>query len=235
MQSSDKHYNPAILKRLQVIAGQGDWQGLSSYLTGLSNAQFRTAGYMLGERIVPSLQEADAWAMIQHLTSLNSKAFLVTMLKAVVEGIKGERLHLHSNGCKAFLDGIKGNRIDVSKTLQVLLPEMSRPEDVVWLFRKLGVDDGEARIPYLVRTPTTPAAYELYCTLRHVEHNRPLLVRVARFLVSSDKPSAYNLASLLCTYYGLDEVKGTFALRVQPYQLARIESSYDAFCEIMKF
>jgi hypothetical protein len=42
---------------------------------------------------------------------------------------------------------------------------------------------------------------------------------------------SFNLASLIKAYFGLDELKGTFSLRLKPYELARIESSYKAFCD----
>ena len=79
----DKHYNPAISRCLQNFAEQRDWQGLLLYLDGLSNAQFRTAGYMLGERTIPELDESDMWTLISSLVAHNAKAFLVTMMKAV--------------------------------------------------------------------------------------------------------------------------------------------------------
>ena len=43
----------------------------------------------------------------------------------------------------------------------------------------------------------------------------------------------FNLASLLKAYYGLDALKGTFSLNIQPYQLARLSADYRAFCQAM--
>jgi hypothetical protein len=42
------------------------------------------------------------------------------------------------------------------------------------------------------------------------------------------------MASLLRLSFGLEEVRGTFSLSLEPYQLARIEQSYDAFLQTMK-
>lgn len=232
--SNDKHYEPGIYRRLQGLTAQKDWEGLKNYLTGLSNAQFRTAGYMLGERIVPELAEANTWELVGELVVFQPKAFLVTMLKAIAEGLRKGRLHLHSVGCKEFLTLVGRNVTDTQKTLLWLLPEAGRAEDIGWLFRKTGVEEGEPRIPYLLRTPTFASAYALFQTLRHAEHDRALLVRTARLLMKRGDGLAFNLASLLRTYYGLEEVAGTFSLRVEPYQLARIESSFDAFCEVMR-
>lgn len=42
------------------------------------------------------------------------------------------------------------------------------------------------------------------------------------------------MASLIREYFGLDEVKGTFSLRLRPYQLSHIETSYESFLDIMR-
>lgn len=232
--SNDKHYNPAIYARLQNLAAEHDWQGIFLYLSTLSNAHFRTAGYILGERVFPSLPETDAWAMTTALVSYDAKAFLGTMLKAVNKGFIDCKFHLHSNGAKTFLNSILSRPVDVQKTLLGLLPVMEKPEDILWLFRKLEVEEGEPRIPYLIRTHTMAAGYVLFRTTKYVEHDRVLLVRVVRFLMKQGDGFPFNLASLFKTYYGLDEVKGTFSLRIEPYQLARLDTSYEAFCLAMQ-
>ncbi|MBP5381375.1 MAG: hypothetical protein J6Y39_06590, partial [Bacteroidaceae bacterium] len=169
--------------RLQSFVAQRDWQGIVVYIGTLSNAQFRTAGYILGERIVGELAEKDAWALILELVRYDAKAFLVTMLKAISKKFNEKVYRLHSEGAKAFFDCVKGNALDTQKTLLNLLPVMESPEDIQWLFRRLEVEEGEARVPYLVRTQTMAAAYALFRTLKFADHDHDLLVRVAYFLM----------------------------------------------------
>ena len=231
----DKHYNPAISRCLQTYAASRDWQGLLVYLQGCSNAQFRTAGYMLAERILPSLAEPDVWELTSTLVSYNSRAFLVTLLKAIAVRLSDDTLQLHSEGCCNFLHQVASNPLDVQKTLLQLLPVIASPHDIQWLFRQVGIEEGEPQVPYLMRTATLPAAYALFHTLHRAEHNRSLLLRVTYMLMKRGDGVGFNLASLLRTYYGLEEVKGTFSLQIQPYQLARIANSYDAFRQLMKW
>ena len=40
-------------------------------------------------------------------------------------------------------------------------------------------------------------------------------------------------ASIVKVAFGLDELSGTFSLRLQPYQISRLEQSYEAFCQSM--
>jgi hypothetical protein len=46
---------------------------------------------------------------------------------------------------------------------------------------------------------------------------------------------SFNLASLLRLSFGLEEVRGTFSLSLEPYQLSRVEQNYDAFVQVMTF
>ncbi len=211
-----------------------DWLGLAIHLDSLSNAQFRLLGNKVGEDVVPSLNEADAWLLIRTFVEHNSKAYLVTMLKAIVRGIENDTLHLCSEGGILFLKLIAKNPIDVQKTLLRLLPLQQSPDDLLWLFKTLNVEHGWPRIQYLVRCQSMPAAYVLYSSLKYVEADRALLLRIVRFLIQRGDGLSFNLASLIRTYYGLEEVKGTFSLSLQPYQLSRIETNYEAFSECMR-
>lgn len=230
----DKHYDPIILRRVEALVAEGDWQGLMTYVDGLSNAQFRTAGYILGERIMPRLNETNAWLLVMRLTEHNSKAFLVTMMKAVAVRIKQGNMQLRFAGSRAFLAMVRDNEVDRQKILTELLPVVESPEDVAWLLGKLGVEEGRERLAALLRVQTTAASYALFRTMHYIEHERPLLVRTVRFLMQRGDALGFNLASLLKTYYGLDEVTGTFSLHIEPYELARLANSYEAFRRAMQ-
>ena len=173
----DKHYNPAIYARLQQLAGQSDWQGVLSYIHTLSNAQFRTAGYMLGERIMPALGEAATWEMACVLCNDDAKAFLVTLMKTIAERIGNGELPLRSTGARAFLAQVKGNTIDRQKVAMQLLPVLALPDDIRWLMRHLDIEEGRDQLALLLRVPTKAASYALFCTLRYAEHDRPLEIR----------------------------------------------------------
>ena len=50
-----KRHNPVLERRLQAYLVAGDIQGLRSFLDKLSNQDFRTAGFLLGEKLLPKL------------------------------------------------------------------------------------------------------------------------------------------------------------------------------------
>ena len=79
---SEKHYNPAVFAKLSVLAQSDSDSLLTAWLSTLSNASFRTAGYMLGERIMQTVPVDRFWQLFRSLVAYNTRAFLVTMLKA---------------------------------------------------------------------------------------------------------------------------------------------------------
>ena len=85
----------------------------------------------------------------------------------------------------------------------------------------------------LLTIPTLAAGYTLFRTLHYVDHDIPLLTRTALYLMRRGDALGFNLASLLKAYYGLESLKGTFSLTIQPYQLARLSADYKAFCQAM--
>lgn len=217
------------------------------YVSHLSNAGRRVAGYMLGERILPALDETGAWQLTGILVETDARAFLVTMMKGMIVRLEQGTADIRSEGAQHFWNQlrsaqarlrqngqIEGMSTDVQKTLQQVLPVVKTSEDVDWLFVALGVEEGAVRLPVLVRVSTLPASYALFRTLKFVEHDRPLLVRLTWFLMKRGDGLSFNLASLLKAYYGLDEVRGTFSLHLEPFQLARLDSSYAAFAQAMR-
>lgn len=228
MASPDKHYNPLVASRLRIIADGRQWSLLPDFLEGLSNAQFRTAGYMIGEVFLPQMQSDEFWSVITLLYNYNARAFLVTCMKAATERVGDFRLP----AAEALWNKLEQNEIDATKTLQTLLPAMHDDVELArYLLNKMVGGNAEKRIAILLHIDTPAAAFLLLDAMRQVEHNRPLLVRTTYFLMKRGDSLSFNLASLFKAFFGLDEVRGTFSLNLQPYELARLETSYEAFKE----
>lgn len=232
---SDKHYNAAIHSQLRSLTTDGMGDALRAYLDGLSNSAFRTAGYVLGERI---MQECDAdvfWQLACELVDYNARAFLVTVLKAFLARRAAGAVGWHDEGFRRFATCVAKGEIDRKKTLQTLLPHVDAPDDAKLLFRSVGLVDQAEWLPYLLNCSTLPSYYLLLSSLRHVEHRPEYVRRVVVFLVKKGDSLSFNFASLLCSYFGVDDIKSTFSLTLKPYELSRLELSYDAFCQKMRF
>ena len=233
---SEKHFNPAIYSRLsQLCAGAPPYSELYAYLSSLSNAQFRTAGYLLGERVLLEMGNDEFWQLACGLVAYNTKAFLVTVLKSFAARRDAGQCDFKDAGLRRFCAGISANDIDCRKTLRFLLPLCADADEVQHLFLSLGMKDQSEWIPFLLHCSTLPSFYVLFLSLRHMEHNTDYVRKVTLFLIKQGDSLSFNLASLLKAYFGLEDVRSTFSLNVKPYELSRLELSYDAFFQAMSF
>lgn len=228
-------------RKLRSLMAEPD--ALLSYLGGLSNAQFRDAGRMLGESILVGVPGETFWSVFRTLFFSNRKAYLGTLLKALVSRIKAkgrideasvwEQVGLWNGDFSLVCANLTDT--DCKKVLLALLPLMESPGDAERLFVQCGLREPSQRIPYLLQIRTLPCAFLLLKGLRYVEHDRALLIRTCHFLMKRGDECSFNVAALVRVSFGLDEVRGTFSLSLEPYQLARVEQNYEAFCQALAF
>ncbi len=218
------------LNALSALCERGDWGAVVSYLRGLSNAQFRAAGTALGEQIMPRMDDEAFYALASQLIAYHSRAFLVTVLKAIARRPK----FIEHSGFEEICRMARGNEVEQQKITARLLPALSRPADVERLLALCGIEEPKERAAHLLKADTPAAAFALLGALRQLDHEADYLRLVVRHLMKRADDSSFNLASLLVTYFGLDDVKGTFARPIEPYQLARLASDYEAFRQALR-
>lgn len=226
----DVHYSMQLDKRIKPLVLNEVHSGLIELLNSFSHSQFRTAVYMIGERYALELSVDAFWRLFLLLVQRDAKAFLVVMLKALVQRMERDDASIEDSGFIA-LCGLM-NEVDRQKTLAFLLPNLKNDEQVRHLFDLFQLESHDW-IPYLIKVNTLPCAFVLFSSLRYIEHERDYLVRIAYYLMKRGDGLSFNLASLMKAYFGLEELKGTFSLQLKPFELARLETSYKAFCEKM--
>lgn len=220
-----------------------DPESLLRYLGGLSNAQFRRASAELGERILTEVDTDCFWSVFRALMLHDRRAYLGTLLKALSARLTSAPRSVGNGGEASGIlwDGTfaelctEMTETDRRKVLFAILPLMPSPADAERLLRLCGLHESSTWIPFLLQVRTAPCAFLLLKALRYVEHDRALLIRTCHFLMKAGDALSFNLAALLRTYFALEEVRGTFSLSLKPYQLARIEQSYDAFLQAIRF
>ena len=226
--SSDRHYSKTIEQKLLPFLQAGDSARLVSLLDTFSRSEQRTAGYMLGERLLMDCPAEVYWQTTEEMVRYDSRAYLITLMKTFLARLERGSVSL-SDAPFARL-AATFNDVERQKVAFLLLPEMHRPEQVEQLFAVLGIPKGREQMVYLVRIDTLPCLFLLLRSLRYVEHDRAEVLKVARQLMKRGTGASFNLASIMKVAFGLEELSGTFSLRLQPYQIARLEQSYEAFC-----
>ena len=233
---SEKHYAADIDSQLRRFVATGNLQQVTAYLDTLSNARFRTAGYMLCERTMQQCPSSMFWPLAVALVAYNSRAFLVTVLKAfLTRRDEVADVGINDDGFREFCCRFRDNSEDCKKILQNILPALDDHTDLRRLFSLLGMDNQAQWIPFLLKCRTLPSYFLLFNSLHFIEHDTDQLERIAYYLIRSGDSLSFNLASLMKAYFGLSHIKGTFSLNLKPYELARIVNSYSVFCQKMRF
>ncbi len=204
---------------------------LRDYLTGLSNAQRRVAQLCLEREILPVVPAGVFEDVFAVLFSTDSRAWLGCLLKVLTRRI-GEG----SSVLGDCIEGVAADMTDVDrrKMLLALIPLANDPDGVRMLFVKCGLVESGQWIQYLLQVNTRPAYFLLLGALRYVEHDHDLLLRTCQYLMRKGDALSFSTASLIRLSYDIKEVRGTFSLHLAPYQLARVEQNYIAFCEAVK-
>ena len=57
----EKHFDSVIYNCLTAFAKSAEWGAMSDYLNRLSNSAFRTASYVLAERVLPEVDNDKFW------------------------------------------------------------------------------------------------------------------------------------------------------------------------------
>ncbi|MBR4307511.1 MAG: hypothetical protein IKT83_05945 [Bacteroidaceae bacterium] len=225
----DRHYSKTIEQHLLQPLKDADSEGLVRLLSSFSRSEQRTAGYMLGERLLLDCPAELCWQMTEALVCYDSKAYLITLMKTFLLRLSRGTASLSDVTFGRLAAGF--NEVERQKVALLLLPELEQPKQVEQLFQLMGLAKGREQLVYLIRVDTLPCLFLLLRSLRYVEHDRAEVLKVARQLMKRGTAGSFNLASIIKVAFGLDELLGTFSLRLQPYQIARLEQSYEAFCQ----
>lgn len=231
----DLHYNATLYHHLSQFFEREDWDGVIHYLESLSNSHFRTAGYLLGERLLQRVGADTFWQVAERLILWQPKAFTVTMAKAATPRLKEGSLSLDDAGFLHLCEALHNDerQLDREKLLLQWLPVATLPATIEKLFERLNVLSACRRTDFLLRTDGLAAGFVLLRTLRYEEHDHAFLLATCRQLIKRGNSLSFNLASLLRTYFDLQEIRGVFSLTLQPYELSRLDTDFDVFQRIV--
>ena len=112
-------HNPLLRNKLWQHMQADDAAGLLHQLQSLTVAEFRTAGYLLAEDLLPQCSSQSYWRFFMTLVPAHSKAYLGTFLKAAVRLRACRKLQLDMQALTAF--AAKATPIDIHKTLDTFL------------------------------------------------------------------------------------------------------------------
>lgn len=233
----DNRYNPVIFSKLKALASQSDWQGMLAYLRSLSHSGFRTASYILKERVLPMLDANNFWQCFSDVALTDTKAFLMTFLQAAANMYSGGSFSFDNPLFLAFANKTAAlpTSLDRKKSILLLLPIMKTPEEISRLLNAFCLDDNKKKISYLVESKETVQCYfVLFQLLRQCDGDMEYMRHTLSLIQKRSTPLAFNFVSLTRSYFGVEGLSGRFSLHLESYELSRLESDYPTFLKSLE-
>lgn len=222
-------HNPLLKNKLLQLSEAADADKLQGCLSALSATDFRTAGFLLANEVLPSLQNEQFWPLFFYIVPTNSKAFLGTFLKGASALYRSGRLQLPGASLKLFAE--KCTAIDTRKCLETLLPLLKTTQEVAVLCSAFFGNNMQQSIPFLMKAHTIPSFYQLFLLLKMSEPEE--VEQSAQALLRMGDELSLKMASVLKHYFALDNISALYALRIEVYELSRLDNGYEFFHKML--
>ena len=219
--------------RLRPLVSNGDAEGVLALLQTLSVAEKRKADTLLANTLLQEMQDAATfWGIFDKVVQSLPKAYLVTFLKAATVLYKKGVINFKDDAVRKYSTWMSA--IDRRKTMSAFLPLMETPQEVDETLHAFSIDNPEEKISILPAIRTMPCRYELFNALKMIEGEEGKIRNCCLVLMKQGERFSYNLASIISQYFAIDNLPGTFSLRMKPYEQSRLDGSYENFCKLMK-
>lgn len=221
------------MQYLRQAIEKGEWQKVAEKLDAMSNMEFRRAEAHVRTQVLPMLKNDELWTALLHLIRYKRQAFLSGVL--AVEGrAKDGTLRFDCKGAHELAQWLKEEHPEsVNKLVNMILPLMQDEEQIGELLDTFETGNELSRIAALLKVDTPLSHYVLFCTLKRMHDGKTLAAKCAQYFMKMNNDRAYNMAAIMKAYFGLDELKGRFALHIEPYELSMLDSGSEAFYHLL--
>ncbi len=221
-----------IGQNIKSLVNSRDWAGLDRYLSLMSNSEMKRAERVVRESVLPYLDNTLFWETYEHLVEFRHQAFLSGIM-SVGRLASRQELSYDCDGARSLAAYISGNvPTAASKILRMLLPLLHTEQQITGAFHLFGINDEKVWIHQLLTIQSPLSYYVMFHSLMRLDD--PLLAKSCyTAIVKQNTDMAYNLASIIRSYFGLEDVKSLLSLRIEPWELSHITKSYDNFLRVL--
>lgn len=210
-----------------------DWDGLIRYLSQLSNMDFRKAEKIVRETILPETEPDVFWASMHRLVLFRKSAF-VTGMSAIDKVAAKESFSFLSVEAKAFAADVLVQMPDAtSKIINIALPLLEKEELINDMFQLFGVENVRDRLAYLLKVDSPLAYFMLFKLLKLIPDNQELGRKCCIYIMKRNNDQSFNMASILRTYFDLQDLKSQLSLNIDTYELNYIDRNYETFLHVL--
>ncbi len=211
---------------LQDCIAQKDWTQLHATLARLSRSEFKRAEHIVREQVLPRMANDDFWDALLHLVAYRPQSFLSGIL-AIRPLADSGRLSCDCDGARRLAATLDEDQR--RKLVSMAIPRLRTEAQMAAMFRLFHIDDERSQAAMLIKEDTPLTYFLLFQALRRLADDRDFLLRCCRFLLRKGDDRALNMVSILRQYFGLDELRGRFSLRIEPHEASFVDSSFERF------
>lgn len=218
---------------IRTLIDAKDWVGLNNLLARLSNADFRRTESLVRDSVMPYLSNDEFWETYLHLLMYRRQAFLPCIC-SVKELARTDKLDFGCPQAVKLAQWLSQTSPEsVAKVVRMAVPLLVTGKQIHTLFSLFGFTDEKSKVSVLVKETSPHAYYVLFETLKQVPDNHQLLRAACLAIMKKSDDLSFNMASILKSYFGLEGIRSSFSLRVEPYELSSIDRSYDNFLRVL--
>lgn len=219
-------------ERVMQFINARDWQGMKRMLSSLSNTEFRRMESAIRTSVLPELDNGLFWETLLHLIIFKRAAF-ITGATAIGHLVENGSLSFENDAVKAIYSHLKDTAPDsLTKMVNMMMPIVVGEEQVNSMFANFHIDDEMTRLKILLKVESPMSYYVLFKTLKMMD-DKSVARRCALIIIKRNNDMAFNAASLIKTYWDIDDMPARFSLHIEPYELNHIDQNYNNFVNIL--
>lgn len=206
---------------------------LHCILGRLTNMEFKRAEQSVREHLLPSLPNKLFWEALLGLIRFRRQAFMSGIMGVEKLAANGT-LDFHCEEAQALSEHVRTVCPEaVDKLVSMALPKMQTEEQAEALFQCFRIDNPRTRIAHLLKSDSPLAYYILFKSLRHIPDQKDIVRKSCIYIMKRNDDMAFNMVSILRTYFGIDDLKSRLSLHIEPYELNLIDRSYETFKDFL--
>lgn len=223
-----------IYDKTRELIEMRDWDSLSRHFDCMSNMEFRRTESYIREHVLPTLSNDSFWETLLHIIQYRRTAFLACAA-AVGNIAASNALSFDCALPKALSSHLAAtNPESLVKIVNIMLPHMKTREQIEALLHCFLSSDYRTYVAVLIKVDTQLCNFLLFRTLCHLAEDKKLIANCCRFIIRRGSDTAFNMASLLVSYFGITDVNTRFSLNIEPYELSFIDKNYDTFLRVLQ-
>lgn len=210
-----------------------DWEGLYNCFNRMTNSDFRRSEKIIREQILPKLDNENFWDTYMHLNMYRPQSFISGIL-AISNLIKQNKLSLDCKEAQETAQWFNEKHSDSNiKILKMAIPLLTSHEQIEDFFSLFKTNSPQSLISILLNESSDHAYFTLFKHLKYISDNHDIVRQTCIVLIKKNTDKSYNMASILQCYFDIKDIKSTFSLDIQPYELNYIDKSYDNFVKFL--